>query len=79
MAFHLISAYVDSATGYIEDAQLTEVNTMYSELLQEFYCRSSKRNTKFKAWMSSLITTVRELKDTMVFCSNTVANVVGSG
>lgn len=38
-----ICAYVYKATGYIEDDELTKVNTTYPELLLEFYSRSSKR------------------------------------
>lgn len=42
-------AYVVKATRYIEDAWLTKVNPMYSEVLLEFYSITSKRNTSFKA------------------------------
>lgn len=61
-----ICAYTDKASRFIEDAKLTKKNTMYSEILHEFYSRTSKRDTHFREWISSLERIVRDLKDTMV-------------
>lgn len=35
MEIKFICAYVDKATGYIENAELIKINTMYSEVLLE--------------------------------------------
>lgn len=52
MVCPFISAGVAKVTGFIEDAELTKVNTIYSELLLEIYFIRSKRNPDFKACMS---------------------------
>lgn len=54
MVCSFICAYVDKAIGCIEGADLTKVNSNYSELQLEFYSRSSKRNMDFKAWVALL-------------------------
>lgn len=54
------------ATGYIEGAELTKVNTLYSDLLFDLYSRRSNRNKDSKSWMYSMETSVRELKKIIV-------------
>lgn len=57
---------MNKATEYMKDPELTEANTMYSELLLEIYFKTSERNTDLKAWMSMWKRRLRELQDTMV-------------
>lgn len=66
MMLPFIRAYLDRATRYIEDEELTKKNTMYSELLLKFYSRCSKMNTDSKACMSPLKGKLGELKDKIV-------------
>lgn len=49
MVLPFFSAYVDTAPGHIDDAEMTIVNTMYSELVFELYFGSSKKNSMHKA------------------------------
>lgn len=49
MVSPLIFSYVNSATAYNEDTELTKFSTMYSELLLDLYFKCSKRNKDFKA------------------------------
>lgn len=41
LVFPVTRAHVDKATAYLEDAELTNMSTMYSELFLEFYSRKS--------------------------------------
>lgn len=74
MLFPSMSSNVDKAAGYIEDAELKNGNTMYSELQLEFYPRSSNGNIDFKLWMSSLKGWVRNWRTKYFFCSNTICS-----
>lgn len=65
-AFPVIFVYMDIASEYIEQAGLTKLSLMFSELLLELYSRSSSGNRVLKAWMSTLERRVREFKDTLV-------------
>lgn len=65
MVFLFLCGYVNKATAYIEDAELTKANTVYTELLFELYWKRSKVKRKFKVWMSRLQREVGELNYTM--------------
>lgn len=66
MVLSFIFGCVNKATGYIEDAKLTRMNTIYFALLFKICSRSSKMKSYLKAGMSSLTCKVREVKDAMV-------------
>lgn len=46
--FPFICTFIEKATAYFEDAKVTKVNKIYSELVLEFCSRSSKTNTDLK-------------------------------
>lgn len=63
--FLFLCKYVDQETDYIEEAELTKIDTVYLKLSCELYSRFSKGKRDFEAQMSSLGKKVGELKYTM--------------
>lgn len=72
MVFPFISAFLDKSTRYIIDAELTKVNSLYSDLFAEIIGRRWSGGENFNECKMLLQKCMEELKERTVFCSKII-------